>query len=193
MGVIQAVRTGWYTFKPARQALGWRRRRDESGGGAMLDLGLSLVDLALWLLDWPDPCHVSASFGPIDRGATAVEDSGVALITCEGGASLFVDVSWHYVGAAERNWFELVGSAGSATIGPLAVFKEMQGLPVDVTPRGTSERTSIFNAAYQSQWAHLGALIRGEVEPNDLREQIVLHRVIEGIYRSAEAGQPVTL
>lgn len=193
LGTLHAVRTGWYTLKPARGVLEWRRRRAQSGGGAMLDLGLSLIDLSLWMLDWPTPCHVSASFGPAERDAELVEDSGVALITCEGGASIAVDVSWHYVGETERYWFELLGSEGSGTVGPLAVFKEMHGSAVNVTPTGTSERKSIFNAAYMAEWAHFAALIRGEVDQTDLAEQLVVQRVMEAVYRSAETGSPVKL
>ncbi len=193
LGTLQAVRTGWFKFKPARRALGWRQHRAQSGGGAMLDLGLPLVDLALWMLDWPKPCHVTASFGSQDGAGAEVEDSGVALITCEHGPSITVDVSWHYVGDAGRYWFELLGSEGSGTVSPLAVFKEMHGSPVNVTPTGTSERKNPFTAASISLWSHFGALIRGEVERSDLREQLTVHRVMDAIYRSATTGAPIKL
>ena len=193
LGSLHAVRSGWYTFKPARRALGWRQHRAQSGGGAMLDLGLPLIDLALWMLDWPTPCHVTASFGPRGDTNAQVEDSAVALITCERGVSITADVSWHYVGDAERYWFELLGSEGSGTVSPLAVFKEMQGSPVNVTPTGASERKNPFNAASISLWAHFAALIRGEVERSDMTEQVTVHRVMEAIYRSATTGSPVEL
>ena len=193
LGRLHGVRAGWYTFKPARRALGWRRHRAQSGGGAMLDLGLPLLDLSLWMLDWPKPCHVTATFGLGAGGEAAVEDSGVALITCEHGASITVDVSWHYVGDAERYWFERLGSEGSGTVSPLAVFKEMQGSPVNVTPTGTSERKSPFTAAWISLWSHFGALIRGDVERPDLAEQLTVHRVMEAIYQSATTGSPAEL
>src|SRR5262249_42353542 len=47
LGTIDMLRGGWFTFQPAvaRQQLGWRLRRAEAGGGAMLDLGLPLIDL----------------------------------------------------------------------------------------------------------------------------------------------------
>ncbi len=107
--------------------------------------------------------------------------------------SIAADVSWHYVGDAERYWFELLGSRGSGTVSPLAVFKEMQGSPVNVTPTGTSERKNPFTAASISLWAHFAAMIGGEVEPSDLSEQLTVHRVMEGIYRSAASGGPVEL
>jgi len=60
LGGLQAVRSGWYTFQPSRQMLGWRLRREQAGGGAVLDLGLPLVDLGMWLAGWPAPKRISA-------------------------------------------------------------------------------------------------------------------------------------
>ena len=193
LGTIHALRSGWYTFKTARQALGWRQQRAQSGGGAMLDLGIGLIDLSLWLLDWPKHLQVIASLGPGDRAEDAVEDSGCAVITCEDGASVVVDVSWHYVGEEERYWFEVMGSAGSGGIGPLAVYKELHGSPTNVTPTGASERKSAFNAAYTAQWAHFAAMIRGEVDRADLSEQLAVHEVVAAVYRSAAEGKLVRL
>ena len=193
LGSLHAVRGGWYTFKPARQALGWRRQVAQSGGGAMLDLGFGLIDLSMWLLNWPRPLRVLASFGPTDRDPDSVEDSGCVVIACEGGVSIVVDVSWHFVGEAERYWFEIMGSEGSGRIGPLAVFKEMHGSPLNVTPTGVSERKNTFNAAYTAQWAHFGAMLRGQVDQADLSEQLMLHRVLEAVYESARSGQVVEM
>jgi predicted dehydrogenase len=55
------IRGGWFTFQPShsRQQLGWRLRR-ASGRRAMLDLGLPLIDLGLWLAGWPIPKRVTA-------------------------------------------------------------------------------------------------------------------------------------
>src|SRR5207247_3830990 len=52
LGALQAVRGGWYTFQPSRQMLGWRLRREEAGGGGMLELGLPLVDQCFCVAGW---------------------------------------------------------------------------------------------------------------------------------------------
>src|SRR6476619_119744 len=58
LGKIVGMRGGAYHFK--RPGEGWRLRRAESGGGAFLDYGIALLDLALWLADFPDPVRVTA-------------------------------------------------------------------------------------------------------------------------------------
>ena len=45
LGTVESVRGSWHVFRPGRTQLGWRQRRDQAGGGAMLDLGLSILDL----------------------------------------------------------------------------------------------------------------------------------------------------
>ena len=68
LGTIESVRGSWHVFRPGRTPLGWRQRKEQSGGGAMLDLGLSILDLGLWLGGNAVPARVSASLDPIGEG-----------------------------------------------------------------------------------------------------------------------------
>src|SRR5439155_24356843 len=58
-----------------------------SGGGCMMDLGVHLVDLALWTLDFPEASDVSgrlfAGGAPLRDRATQVEDYAVATVGLE--------------------------------------------------------------------------------------------------------------
>lgn len=191
LGPVQAIRCGWYMFRPTGQVAGWRQQRARSGGGAVLDLGLSLVDLALWVSGCPVPRRVDAVLAR-DEGAE-VEDAGCALITCEGGVSIFMDVSRRYVGDQERFWFDATGARGSASIHPLRIFKEVHGIPTNVAPTGASGREDAFTASYRAEWAHFLAIARGQIARPDLADQLILHRTLEAIYRSAEQGQDVSL
>jgi len=191
LGEVRIVRCGWYTYQ-SPQALGWRVFGPQAGGGAMQDLGLPLIDLALWLSDYPKPVAVSAHLGRTKTDGD-VEQDGCALIRCDNGLSLFADVSWNHVGEREMLWLDLVGSHGSAGIGPLRVFKEINGKPVNVTPTGATGRENAFTISYRGELAHFVAALRGEVEPAGLEDQIELHRLVEAIQRSAAEGCEVTL
>jgi predicted dehydrogenase len=188
LGQLKAIRAGWYVFRPSRSGPDWRRRRPESGGGALFDLGLPLLDLAIWLAGGPEARQVTAS---VDRTA-GVEDSGCALIICAGELSILVDVSWRHVGDSERFWLELMGEKGAASIAPLRVFKEVHGAPVNVTPTGAAGRENAFTASYRSEWAHFLAAVRGEVDAPNLGEQLVIQRLMAAVYRSAEEGRDVS-
>lgn len=191
IGALQAVRGGWYTFQPSRQMLGWRLRREEAGGGAMLDLGLPLVDLGLWLSGWPAARRVAAHLTRQEKDG--VEDMGSALIVCENGVSITVDVSWRHMGEGERFWFDLVGARGSAAIQPLRVFREQHGTVVDVTPTGATGRETQFTQSYRAEWMYFLAVIKGDVNAPQPRDQLALQRVVDAIYQSADEGREIVL
>jgi len=192
LGSIESVRGSWHVFRPSRAQLGWRQRRDEAGGGAMLDLGLSILDLGLWLGATSPPARVSASLDPAVKDRT-VEQSGSAFVVCENGTSIFVDVTWRHLGEGERFGVGLRGSKGSAGINPLNVWKELHGVAVDVSPTGSVGRENAFTASYRAEWAHFQAAIAGQARIPSLQEHLTLHQVLDAIYRSAFDGRDVSL
>jgi predicted dehydrogenase len=190
LGTIESVRGSWHIFRPGRAQLGWRQRRDQAGGGAMLDLGLSVLDLGLWLGGNPTPIRVSASLDVAGRDRT-VEQPGSAFVVCNGGMSLFVDVTWHHLGGGERFGVGLRGTKGTAAINPLTVWKELHGVPVDVSPTGSVSRENPFTASYRAEWAHFEAAVAGEAKVPSLQEHLVLHKMVDAIYKSALDGHDV--
>ncbi len=190
LGKLSGVRGGAYQLRRAGE--GWRGRRAEAGGGAFLDHGLPLLDLALWLTDFPEPVRVTAQMDR-GRGKDAVEDAMIVHLECEGGVSFAFDVTTSYVGHEERWWFEVLAARGGARLAPLRVVKELNGKPVDVSPTGAAARDSAFIQSYRAELAHFAAVVRGEAPYEPPADQAVLHRVLEAAYRSAEDGKEIRL
>ncbi len=192
LGKIESVRGSWHVFRPSRAQLGWRQRREESGGGALLDLGGAILDLGLWLANNPKPVRVSASLYGTE-GRSGVEQAGSAFVVCEGGLSLFLDVTWRHIGEGERFGIGVRGTKGTAGINPLHVWKELHGVPTDVAPTGAIGRENAFSASYRAEWAHFLAVIREEAKGFDNQEQLGLHRILDALYKSAAEGKDVVL
>ncbi len=186
LGQVTSIRTGALTVRQGTD--GWRTRRAESGGGAFLEQGLPLLDLALWLSDFKAPVRVSAAMRR-SRAASAVEEAMQVFLECEGGLVIAFDVSWSYVGAEERWWFEVHASGGSARLAPLRVTKELNGRGVDVSPSGAAARESPFLQSYRAEIAHFLAVIREEAPYEPPNDQVLVHRVLEAIYRAADDGK----
>jgi len=186
LGKLTGVRAGVY--EPKHSTEGWRLRRAEAGGGAFFEHGIPLLDLALWLNDFPDPVRVSAHMDR-GKGANAVEDAMTLQLECASGVVSTFDVSRVYVGDASRWWFEVLATKGSARLNPLRVVKELNGRPVDVSPTGAAARDSAFVQSYRAELAHFAAVVRGEAPYEPPAEQVTLHRVVEAIYKSAEEGR----
>jgi predicted dehydrogenase len=69
-----------------------------SGGGCVMDLGVHLVDLALWTLGFPKLEAVSANLlaggAPLTGRGVTVEDYAAATLTLEGGTAVTLACSW---------------------------------------------------------------------------------------------------
>ena len=75
----------------------WFYDRSQSGGGCLLDLGIHLIDLCLWSLDWPtvdvSAANLFAAGQPLGDEA-AVEDYATAQLQTERGAAVQIACSW---------------------------------------------------------------------------------------------------
>lgn len=190
LGTLTGFRAGAYHQHGT--VAGWRLSRPEAGGGALFDLGLSLVDLALWLADYPPPQRVWAHVDR-PRGTNSVEDAALLTLECANGMACTFDLSWSYIGDADRWWFESISSRGSARLAPLRVVKELNGKPVDVSPMGAAARESTFIQSYRAELAHFVAILRDESAYDPPTDQVILHRVLEAAYRSADEKCEVKL
>lgn len=99
----------------------WFYDARQSGGGCMMDLGIHLIDLAQWLLDFPAVREVRGRL--FARGQRLhgrrdiVEDFGVAELDYEGGGIARIACSWNLdAGADAVIAVELHGSEGGAAL-----------------------------------------------------------------------------
>ena len=190
LGRLIGVRSGQYQINSA--TTGWRRRPAEAGGGAFFEHGYPLLDLALWLTDFPDPVRVSAHMDR-SRGKGSVEDSMLVHLECTGGISFSFDVSWSYIGQEERWWFEVLSTRGSARLAPLRVVKDLNGRPTDVSPTGAAARESAFLQSYRAELTHFVALVSEATPYEAPDDQLLVMKTLEAIYKSAEEEREIRL
>lgn len=115
----------------------WFTNKDLAGGGAIMDIGVHMVDLALWLMGSPTPVSVMgvtyAEFGPRARalggwgvdappagastadGRFDVDDLAAGMVRFDNGATLMVDISWAGYSPSEEH-LHLLGTEGGAEI-----------------------------------------------------------------------------
>lgn len=97
-----------------------------SGGGCVIDLGVHLVDLALWCLNFPETEKVSSSLYSKGKRITAadgkVEDYATASIDLQTGTHLQLSCSWNLPAGQPA----IIQAAFYGTRGGVA-FKNIQG------------------------------------------------------------------
>lgn len=167
----------------------WRHRVATAGGGALMDLGVQVLDLCLWLLDYPDVrrvvCRTHAGEG------MEVEDAAAVFLEVAGGGIVSVEVTWSLMAARDRQYLQLLGTRGSGSILPLSVQKEMEHGLLDVTPQIPPGRSNIYTMTYREQLDQFVGVIAGAIEVALPREQIQLMEILALAYRSAETGAQV--
>lgn len=77
----------------------WFYDRAQSGGGCVMDLGVHLVDLALWVLgfpavDGPVAAQLLSGGQPLSRGSSEVEDYASAQLRLANGTVVRLACSW---------------------------------------------------------------------------------------------------
>jgi predicted dehydrogenase len=99
----------------------WYYDRRLSGGGCVIDLGIHLVDLALWMLNFPSVQVVSsrrfAQGKLLSDGDSALEDYALARLDFATGASATLACSWHLPAGQDA----VIRAAFFGTRGGLAV------------------------------------------------------------------------
>ncbi|HYJ79060.1 MAG TPA: Gfo/Idh/MocA family oxidoreductase [Longimicrobiaceae bacterium] len=189
LGDVFYLKAGWLNrAKPVGRS--WRERRS-AGGGALMELGIQMLDLGLWIMGYPAALRVSAH---THRAPGAeVEDAATLLVRLDGGRVVNLEVTWNLLARKDRQFLHLLGSAGSGSLSPLAVFREMATGLANVTPALPPGPENPFTASYRNELQHFIEVVRGERKPDPAAEHLELMRVMEAAYRSAEEGREIAL
>jgi predicted dehydrogenase len=122
-----------------------------------------------------------------------VEDSMLAVVECEQGKTIVIDVNWAVTSQEDRWWFDILATRGSAQLAPFKVVKALNAPPADVTPRGAAVRESAITQSYRAELAHFLAVMRDEAAYEPPADQVVVHRIAEAIYKSADEEKEIRL
>jgi predicted dehydrogenase len=158
-----------------------------SGGGCVMDLGVHLVDLALWALDFPDVAGVSARLfaggEPLGGRPDRVEDYAVATLDLGTGAVVQLACSWRLQAGRDA----IISAAFYGTEGGAALHN-VNGSFYDFTAeryRGTATETlgtppEAWGGRAAAEWAtRLAAGVRFDAGADRL---VTVAQVIDRIY-----------
>lgn len=215
LGDIYYARAGWLRNAGIPGFGGWFTTRAMSGGGPLIDLGVHILDLTLWLMGYPRAVSVSgqvfSAFGPRGRkvmsgkaatgqsGVFDVEDLAAGFVRFENGAALQIETSWaaHTKPGRDDYFVNLYGTEGGAELyvanytdrDTLTFYGEECGQPVMIRP-------AIVNraAGHELAVAHFVDCVRSGKPVESTGEQgLALMQIIEALYESSATGREVRL
>jgi len=173
----------------------WFYSREQAGGGAMLDLGVHVADLAIWMMGEID--SVIGHVGSV-RANLEVEDHGAMVVEFRSGAIGVIEASWNSrPGLAS---LEIYGSEGRVMSGYPRLDIAIQRADGSSAPGYSREEiVQRFDprdlaAPSRALAAAFVAAIRGESAPcpggvDGMRAV----EAIEACYRSSRTGSRITL
>ncbi|AUX08612.1 oxidoreductase [Halalkaliarchaeum desulfuricum] len=190
----------------------WFTDLDVAGGGALVDVGVHALDLALYVMGHPTVVEVSgqtrAEFGTSDEYAFVemwgedcgpdgfdVEDSATAFLRTADGATISLEVAWAANRPDTREAVVRGTDAGASfDVGgdELTIYEADPGGGNHLADTEITTRSRDAYAAEQR--AFLEAVGAGEPpERNTVDEGLQVQRIVDAIYRSAEDGRAVRL
>jgi len=211
MGEIYAARCGWQRRRGIPGKGGWFTTKAQSGGGPLIDLGVHMIDLSMWLMGNPKPIAVSgctyekfansdvsdsvnSRFGDAKSGGTFdVEDLAMGFIRFDNGACMQIEFSWASNIEKEQRFVELRGTKSgamwSSADDKLKIFGEEYGNTVDYLPNlGDNPHHHLGNIK------HFADVVLNGAEPMFVPQQgLNMIKILEGFYRSAEEGKEILL
>ena len=209
LGNIYYAKSAWLRQSGIPGWGSWFTRFDEAGGGPLIDIGVHMLDLALYQMGNPKPVTVFGStyaeFGPRKKGLGTwgtpdwdgyydVEDLATALIKMENGATLSLEVSWaaNIDAVDARAGITLMGSKGGARLNPSAGSFTLSGqefgecFSIDLDPQGTPARQALVEH-------FILCAKKGEQTIAPVYSGMVNNLVLDAIYESAKTGKSVDI
>lgn len=168
----------------------WFTDPELAGGGVAMDLGVHVIDLALYLLEYPPVLEVTGVTRS-EFGAYDVEDSALALLRCADDRTIAVQTSWRATRSPSQRCVVRGTDAGvefDVTEPDLEVF--------DARGDGADETISVGvgDMHLAEDRAFLEAL---DGEPTALTgtvdDALTVQRVLRAIYDSSERDEAVRL
>ena len=159
LGRIYHAKATWMRRNGIPGMGGWFTSKEMAGGGPLIDLGVHMIDMALYLMGEPEvesvSCATYAELGPRGRGSRSdfglmqgdrpyeVEDLATAFIRLAGGATLNLEAGWAvYRESSDDFGVTLYGTDGGAemkvrnygTRDTVRIYTDVAGVPAVVTP-----------------------------------------------------------
>ena len=190
IGTPLYVKCGWFRSQSSKGK--WFTRREESGGGVIIDLGILLLDLSLWLLNYPPVETVSAQ--RYFQNTKNVEDTAVSFIRCEDSSIITMETSWSLPVEKDMLYLNIFGTKGTASLNPFRVFKRVEDQLIDLTPAGSESAMSLLRKSYLNELKSFIGAVRG-LNPvfSSGEEALSRMKVVEAMYRSASEKQEIKI
>ncbi|GAB5464997.1 MAG: Gfo/Idh/MocA family oxidoreductase [Candidatus Kapaibacteriales bacterium] len=190
LGDLYFIKSGWSQKK---EGLKWQEKIERTGGkGVLTELGLSLIDSILWIMDFKEVASVRAT--NFHRISDAYEDISVARIDFKDGSVATIDTSWAIYSGETNYYCNVYGNTGSARVNPFQLNTSGGDIMKENQSGHLKTNYSLHKKSYASELKHFIYTVQGHLPlMSNLKEASVSLKILEGLYTSAETGREVVI
>lgn len=219
VGPINTCQAKWIRRAGIPGFGGWFTTKALSGGGPLIDL-LHMMDLGLYFMGYPEPEYILARTyrdhidnkafkGPwgiadVPDGVTDVEAAAHGFVTFKGGQAMSFQVSWAEMVQREEVSVAFQGKKAGGLVRRLFGIDGLDQTAVDACELYTLEHGSMVNRSIAvapdetmgrvRSAENFVRTVEGREKPlNTPGQALNLMRIVDGAYKSASTGRPVTL
>ena len=190
LGKVFYTKAGWLRRKSNDSA--WLTQKEKSGGGVFIDLGIVMLDMALWMMGFPEVKRVTAT--DFHHTTKDVEDTSCVNIILRNGSLINIEVSWSMHVDDDQYYCHVFGTEGTASMNPLRINKELHGNVVNLAPAKIDTPQHLFKRSYENELRHFLGAIR-DVHPllSTADEAVQRMKIVDAVYKSARTGKEVLI
>ena len=206
-GTIGEIYYGRIKALRRRGIPGWGVFTDKAlqGGGPLIDLGVHMIDIALYLMKFPKIKTVLASsytkIGNVKNNGTLgkwnpekydIEDFLTAHIKFENGATVSLETSFalNIKEKATIMNVELFGTEGGMDLSAMEIYTDSNGELVDIVKLKIKEENKQEKSVRDFLDACMG---KEDALITNARQGYEIQRLVEALYKSAETGEVIEL
>lgn len=190
LGEIFYIRCGWLRKQSSEQK--WFLNKNQSGGGVIIDLGILILDLAMWIMN--DHQMKSVTVQKYNHNTKDVEDSAVGLVRFDNDQVISFEVSWGLHSEWDKFHLAAFGTKGTAHLNPLRAYKRLETNRIDYTLAQPANSSNLFKKSYENELKHFVGMVR-ENNPvaSSCDDAVSLMKLLEAMYKSADSKKEVSL
>jgi len=184
------VKAGWVRSQSSESK--WFTKKNESGGGVIIDLGIMLLDLSLWILDYPPVTSVSTI--NYSHNTKTVEDTSISFVRCKNSSSINLETSWSLPLDKDTFYMNVFCDKGFASLNPFRIYKKINQQVIELTPAQTESSLSVLKKSYMNELKSFIGAVKGlhpVVSSGD--EALQRMKVVDSMYQSASENKEILI